>query len=173
MDGVGGLIGHTGTPSTPPVPGVPQQSMATQGALPNYKNLDADHDREALGRSRGGVSTKVHLVADRRCRPQARVITAGQCHDSIAFDAASMPPSPNRTEDQPRPARPPRRTATALRFRPVPTAQHRRTVRQQAQGLPRCRDPYDKRDYMYLGTIDVASIKIWLENPSHDLGNTP
>jgi transposase len=53
----------------------------------NYTNLDAGRDREALGRSRGGVSTKIHLIADRRCRPHSRVLTAGQRHDSIAFDA--------------------------------------------------------------------------------------
>jgi len=31
--------------------------------------------REALGRSRGGLSTKIHLVADRRCRPIARILS--------------------------------------------------------------------------------------------------
>jgi len=44
-------------------------------------------DREALGRSRGGLSTKIHLAADARCRPVARVLSAGQRPDSIAFDA--------------------------------------------------------------------------------------
>ena len=44
-------------------------------------------DREGLGRSRGGVTTKIHLVADSRCRPIARVTTAGQRHDSVAFTA--------------------------------------------------------------------------------------
>jgi transposase len=44
-------------------------------------------DREALGRSRGGFSTKIHLAADSRCRPVARVTTAGQRHDSLAFTA--------------------------------------------------------------------------------------
>jgi len=29
----------------------------------------------------------VHIAADTRCRPVARVVTAGQRHDSIAFDA--------------------------------------------------------------------------------------
>ena len=42
---------------------------------------------EALGRSRGGWSTKIHLAADQRCRPLARITTGGQRHDSIAFDA--------------------------------------------------------------------------------------
>ncbi|MBT2407545.1 MULTISPECIES: transposase [unclassified Streptomyces] len=41
--------------------------------------------REALGRSRGGLSTKLHLVADRRCRPIARILTPGQWGDSLQF----------------------------------------------------------------------------------------
>jgi hypothetical protein len=28
---------------------------------------------------------------------------------------------------------------------------------------------YDKRDHVWRGTIDVASIRIWLRDPSHDL----
>jgi transposase len=31
---------------------------------------------------------------------------------------------------------------------------------------------YDKRDYIWRGTIDVASIRIWLRDPSHDLQDT-
>ena len=41
--------------------------------------------REALGRSRGGLTSKIHLLADSRCRPLARVTSAGQRHDSLAF----------------------------------------------------------------------------------------
>ena len=69
---------------------------ATQGALSNYKKLSGtDPDpppdkakpvqREALGRSRGGLSTKVHLAADSRSRPLGFITTLGQRHDSIAF----------------------------------------------------------------------------------------
>jgi hypothetical protein len=36
---------------------------------------------EALGRSRGGLSTKLHLVADRRCRQIACLLTGGQPGD--------------------------------------------------------------------------------------------
>jgi len=43
-------------------------------------------DQEALGRSRGGLTTKIHLLSDSRCRPLARVTTAGQRHDSVAFE---------------------------------------------------------------------------------------
>ncbi|MFD5586618.1 IS5 family transposase [Streptomyces sp. NPDC127063] len=42
----------------------------------------ADH---ALGRSRGGLSTKVHLAADGRARPLALTVTAGQAGDAPAF----------------------------------------------------------------------------------------
>ncbi|MFE3760447.1 IS5 family transposase [Streptomyces sp. NPDC059104] len=40
----------------------------------------------ALGRSRGGLTTKIHLAADSRCRPLAFVITPGQAGDAPAFD---------------------------------------------------------------------------------------
>lgn len=40
-----------------------------------------------MGRSRGGLTTKIHLAADRRCRPIARVVTAGHRNDVIAFEA--------------------------------------------------------------------------------------
>ena len=32
---------------------------------------------------------------------------------------------------------------------------------------------YDKLEVVYQGTIDVASIKIWLRDPVHDPRNTP
>ncbi len=38
-----------------------------------------------LGRSRGGQTSKVHLTADRKCRPLAFVLTAGQEADSPQF----------------------------------------------------------------------------------------
>ncbi|RKN02792.1 IS5 family transposase, partial [Streptomyces radicis] len=38
-----------------------------------------------LGRSRGGQTSKVHLTADRKCRPLALLLTAGQAADSPQF----------------------------------------------------------------------------------------
>jgi transposase len=32
---------------------------------------------------------------------------------------------------------------------------------------------YDKRGRIYQGSVDVASIRIWLRNPVHDPRNTP
>lgn len=40
------------------------------------KPHDRPGDREALGRSRGCLSAKIHLLADTRCRPLAVVTTA-------------------------------------------------------------------------------------------------
>lgn len=42
---------------------------------------------EALGRSRGGFSTKLHLRADRSGKPLVLVLTAGERHDQTAFTA--------------------------------------------------------------------------------------
>jgi len=63
-----------------------------QGADPNDKdppdpgaNQGKPKEREALGRSRGGLTTKVRLLADSGCRPLARLNSAGQRHDSVAF----------------------------------------------------------------------------------------
>jgi WhiB family transcriptional regulator, redox-sensing transcriptional regulator len=47
------------------------------GAEPNYK------DREALGRSRGGLTSKIHLLADSGCRPLARLTSAGQREQDV------------------------------------------------------------------------------------------
>lgn len=38
-----------------------------------------------LGRSRGGLTSKVHLAADRKCRPLSFVLTARQAADSPRF----------------------------------------------------------------------------------------
>ncbi|KOG56376.1 transposase [Streptomyces virginiae] len=38
-----------------------------------------------LGRSRGGLTSKIHLAADRGCRPLAVLLTAGQAADSPQF----------------------------------------------------------------------------------------
>ncbi|WUA29743.1 IS5 family transposase [Streptomyces canus] len=40
-------------------------------------------DDHALGRSRGGLTTKVHLACDGKGRPLAVLVTPGQRHDSI------------------------------------------------------------------------------------------
>ena len=57
-----------------------------RGAGPNDNNpLAGGPGREALGRSRGGLTTKIRLVADRRCRPLTRILTPGQHADCPQF----------------------------------------------------------------------------------------
>ncbi|CAL9663352.1 IS5 family transposase ISBli8 [Streptomyces sp. enrichment culture] len=40
-------------------------------------------DDQALGRSRGGLTTKIHIACDGRGRPLALLVTPGQRHDGI------------------------------------------------------------------------------------------
>ncbi|MFI5553489.1 IS5 family transposase [Streptomyces sp. NPDC051738] len=56
------------------------------GALKRGHPTPASPDH-ALGRSRGGLSTKVHLAADGRARPLAFTVTAGQAGDAPAFES--------------------------------------------------------------------------------------
>ncbi len=169
-----------------------------------------------MGRSRGGVTTKIHLVADSRCRPIARVITAGQRHDSVAFSAVMADISIIRSACGPPRSRPDRVLADkaystrkirdALRCRgikatiPEPSNQVVGRVKRGSRGgrppkfdkeiykirntveraINRLRGyravatRYDKREFVYKGTIDVASIGIWLREPANqDPRDTP
>lgn len=163
--------------------------------------------REGLGRSRGGLSTKVHLAADIRCRPVATLTTPGQRHDSLVLEAVLGKvriPRVGRGRPRRRPDRvladkaySARRIRDHLRRRgikatiPQPADQiGHRAAKGARGGRPPAFDPkiyqdrntvercvnklrntravatrYDKREYIYQGTIDVASIKIWLREP--------
>ena len=165
-----------------------------------------------MGRSRGGVTTKIHLVADSRCRPVARVTTAGQRHDSVAFTAVMADISIVRSAGS-RPDRvladkaySTRKIRDALRCRgikatiPEPSNQIAGRVKRGSRGgrppkfdkeiyktrntveraINRLRGyravatRYDKREFVYKGTIDVASIGIWLREPANqDPRDTP
>ena len=43
--------------------------LATQGAESNYKDLSAEPSDHAIGRSRGGLSTKIHHLVDGKGGP--------------------------------------------------------------------------------------------------------
>jgi Transposase DDE domain len=62
----------------PPARAGPRRRTWSRGAAANDKNPPARPGREGLGRSRGGPSTEIHLAADRRCRPVARILSPGQ-----------------------------------------------------------------------------------------------
>jgi len=170
--------------------------------------------REALGRSRGGLSTKIHLAADRRCRPVTGILTPGQHGDSPQFipllnQVRIARRGTGRPRTRPGAAMADKAYSSAgnrayLRKRgitaviPVKEDQkkHRRN-RGRAGGRPPAFDAgrykerntvercfgklkqfravatrYDKRDYMYQATLDVASIRIWLRDPVPDLRDT-
>ena len=70
--------------------GDPAERPGPHGAPPNDKNPPlwmhrARQGPGGAGRSRGGLTSKIHLLADAGCRPLARVTSAGQRHDSLAF----------------------------------------------------------------------------------------
>src|SRR5215213_6091320 len=60
-------------------------SRATRGDLSNYTNLRHEPPDHGLGRSRGGLSTKIHQLVDGRCRPLVVLIGPGQGGDSPMF----------------------------------------------------------------------------------------
>jgi transposase len=160
-----------------------------------------------LGRSRGGLSTKIHLAADTAARPLSRVTSAGQRNDALGFEPVMRRlriarRSPGRARTRPGQlladkAYSSRSIRSHLRRRgiravipePADQARHRRR-RGSAGGRPLSLDQptyrlrntveravnklrgyravatrYDKRDYIYRGTVDVAAIGIWLRDP--------
>jgi len=64
--------------------------IRTQGAGSNYKNLplaDTEPAGHGIGRSRGGLTTKIHTAVDGKGRPLAVVITGGQRNDQAMLSA--------------------------------------------------------------------------------------
>src|SRR5258706_1637983 len=64
-------------------------------------------EAEALGRSQGGFSTKIHVRADGNGKPITFVLTAGQRHETVAFEqlmtqAAVQRPNRGRPKQRPR-----------------------------------------------------------------------
>ena len=160
-----------------------------------------------MGRSRGGFGTKIHLAADGRCRPIARVTGPGQAHDAtmltdVVGAIRILRTGPGRPRTRPDrvladKAYSSKKIRADLRRRGIkatiaePSNQsagrrsrgshggrppkfdaeiykQRNTVERAINKLRSRRavgTRYDKRQIIYQGTIDVASIKIWLRDP--------
>lgn len=67
----------------PPPASVPTNTPPERARGAARSSEPADH---ALGGSRGGLSTKVHLAADGCAQPLAFTVTAGQAGDGPAFE---------------------------------------------------------------------------------------
>ena len=206
---------------------MPAHAPAARGAESNYtKSSGADPDppagqgeprhREALGRSRGGLSTKLHIAADSRCRPLGFITTVGQRHDSVAFEltlaqvaVARIGPGRPRTRpdavlaDKAYSSRAIRAHLSGRKIKAVIAVKDDHHAGRQRKGRQGGRPPafdkvhyrdrntveravnklrahravgtrYDKRDYIYRGTVNVATIWIWLRDPVPDpLLDTP
>ncbi|MFJ6836170.1 IS5 family transposase [Streptomyces sp. NPDC091209] len=59
-------------------------------------------DHHAIGRSRSGLTTKIRLAADSRCRPPCFVLTPGQANDAPAFQRVMSALRVPRTIGRPR-----------------------------------------------------------------------
>ncbi|MEW1838692.1 IS5 family transposase [Nonomuraea angiospora] len=188
----------------PPEPAADRRPISRKGDGVEHKPAKG---REALGRSRGGSSTKVYLVADRRCRPIARIIRFGQHGDSPYFrrvleGARIQRRGPGRPRK--RPGRVLADKAYSSRAKsgylcrsgikaviPIKKDQQTNRLKRGSKGgrppgfnaerykerhtAERCVNKMkgyramalrtDKRERIYQGTLDVASIRIWLRDP--------
>ncbi len=167
--------------------------------------LQAHRAREGLGRSRGGLTTKIHAAADLCCRPLVRVASPGQRSDPrglapvmarlrigragpgrprtrphrvLADKAyscagirallrdrgikATIPVKDDKPATAPRGragGRPPVFDAGAYKARNSVERMINRLKRARAVALRT-----DKRLYVYTGTLNVASIDLWLRD---------
>ncbi|WP_415924805.1 IS5 family transposase [Streptomyces sp. AK08-01B] len=159
---------------------------------------------ECLGRSRGGLTTKIHLVAEGRCRPLAFVLTPGHYGDGPQLERVLAQVSVPRTgvgRPRTRPdhvladkAYTSRNNRRYLRRRGIrhtiperldqqrhrqnrgsrggrPTGfdseryKKRNTVERainRLKGFRAVATRYEKRAYIYLGTVTLAALVIWL-----------
>ena len=61
---------------------MPVRTRWQKGALSNYKKSADEPDDHAIGRSRGGLTTKIHTLTDQREAVVAVRLTAGQAGDN-------------------------------------------------------------------------------------------
>ncbi len=139
---------------------------------------------QAIGRSRGGRTTKVHALTDEIGRPRALVLTPGNAHDlSGARDLLAITGAPRRLlADRAYDARSLREWLTDRGCEPVippnPTRKNPHTydpvAYKQRNGVERffCRikdfrrihTRYDKRADIFLSAVLIVAAIIWWAN---------
>ncbi|MEU5840207.1 IS5 family transposase [Streptomyces diacarni] len=187
----------------------PPRDFPQKGAVRVWKP-----GREALGRSRGGLTSKVHLLADDRARPLAWRTSPGQRGDSPMF-VPVLEELRIRRRGRGRPRSRPDRVRgdkayssrdnrAYLRRRGIkatiaqPDDQRANRRRQGRDGgrppafdktqyrrrsaVERCVNKwkqyravasrYDKRDYIFNGTLAVTAINIWLRDTVQEPSET-
>ncbi|MET8009161.1 IS5 family transposase [Streptomyces sp. NPDC005271] len=173
--------------------------------IPGKRIRPAQHrPDEALGRSRGGLTTKIHLAGDGGCRPLAVLITPGQWGDApqlipvlericvprlgggrprtrpdhLSGDKAYSSRRNRRylrrrqikhTIPEPRNQRANRRHRGSRGGRPTGfdrgVYRRRNEVERTVNALKESRavaTRYDKRAYVFHGTVTLAAIRLWL-----------
>ncbi|MGW8885860.1 IS5 family transposase [Streptomyces sp. NPDC055749] len=68
------------------MPGPPARRRGGEGGISSPAALPSSRPTHGLGRSRGGLVSKIHLVVEQGQKPVAVVITAGQWGDSPQFE---------------------------------------------------------------------------------------
>jgi transposase len=152
----------------------------------------SDAEREALGRSQGGFSTKVHVRAEGQGKPMTFVLTPGQRHEATAFEQL-MEQGAVKRRGGGRPRLRPRRVVgdkgyssrkirQYLRRRgmrmTIPHKQNERRGRfdravyrlrslverliNRLKQFRRVATRYEKRGVNYHGMLLLAAIKLWL-----------
>ncbi|BBX57787.1 transposase [Mycobacterium shottsii] len=130
---------------------------AAQGDLSNYKKYLDEPDDHAIGRSRGGLTTKIHALTDQLCSPVTLALSAGQAGDNPML----WPLLAARRSDQIT-----RRKAKGRNGGRPPgfsgrIYKHRNTVERSFNRLKHWRavaTRYDKYALTYLGGVTLAAI---------------
>lgn len=69
-------------PASRPISTPPARPEPEKGAGSSYKDLAAEPPDHAIGRSRGGLTTKIHALADTACAAVVVQLSAGQAGDN-------------------------------------------------------------------------------------------
>lgn len=114
---------------------------------------------EALGRSRGGFSTKIHVRAEGAGRPMAFVLSGGERHESLYVEPLLAAGSVRRAGRGQRPGDRRRRAFDAAVYR---TRNRIERLVGRLKQQRRVAMRYEKRAAHYLAMLTLAALLLWL-----------